>query len=654
MAEHVQTALDQMVAPLQDLQERGVFSATEIHAIVDRRRESEYALRRRSPRKADFLRYLQAEMDLEKLRQLRSKRLLKQQQQEKGALVAAVQANNTKHIGDKHVIQHIHLLWIRTLRKYRSDVSLYLEYAEFCKETHSWRKLSRCYAEALQMHPKQTGLWIEAASHAFFQAGSVPNARVMMQRALRINPKAADVWLQYFGLELHFIQKMQGRRAILMGNGDGKKDKPENDIATLKEPATDQWDAYRMPTVVYDNAIKAISDSVAFRLQFLDQCSLFPGTETMQSHIVTTIQRDCEGQAEAWIARAMYAWEKQKRGATTDQTKGFVRSDADQQEDDQQDEPSSKRRRSVFSPQESDSDPVLAVLEEATRTLKTQDMFLQAIGFARSYLEQLHVGDSDDEEQAENVQARVQGVQTFLEHLLKEATDFNFDSTDIILARVDYLQSCDKPKNAIQELEHFVESKSSAEKVPAAVWIKWASLVLPQSTPSAVAILERAIKQIPMANSDHMIVALELLGLKLMANGGADSWNVFQRILLLAPGFIEMEDIEEPLFGISNVSSACLIYLRHNLQEEGVTGARLVYDAALFQSSACKLLAANGDESIKAFVDEAIQVEMIDKPNEDAKKRLRRLFEAVVELFSDTPYEDEYRRRRDDVIVYGK
>jgi hypothetical protein len=66
------------------------------------------------------------------------------------------------------------------------------------------------------------------------------------------------------------------------------------------------------------------------------------------------------------------------------------------------------------------------------------------------------------------------------------------------------------------------------------------------------------------------------------------------------------------------------------------------------------LLAANGDESIKAFVDEAIQVEMIDKPNEDAKKRLRRLFEAVVELFSDTPYEDEYRRRRDDVIVYGK
>ena len=74
MAEEVQADLDRMVPALNDLQQRGVFTKEEIHAIVDRRRLSEYALRRRRPRKADYLRYLQQEMDLEKLRKLRVKR----------------------------------------------------------------------------------------------------------------------------------------------------------------------------------------------------------------------------------------------------------------------------------------------------------------------------------------------------------------------------------------------------------------------------------------------------------------------------------------------------------------------------------------------------------------------------------------------------
>ena len=72
-----------MVAPLRDLMDRQIFSETEIKAIVSRRRESEYLLRRRTARKADFLRYIEAEMNLEKLRNLRSikrKRELKRQQ----------------------------------------------------------------------------------------------------------------------------------------------------------------------------------------------------------------------------------------------------------------------------------------------------------------------------------------------------------------------------------------------------------------------------------------------------------------------------------------------------------------------------------------------------------------------------------------------
>lgn len=672
MAEHVQAALDQMVEPLQDLQDRGVFSVDEIRAVVNRRRDSEYALRRRATRKADFLRYLQAEMDLEQLRQLRSKRLLKEKQQEelknkgsKAATAATAANNNTKHAGDKHIIQLLHLLWVRTLRKYRADVSLYLQYADFCKQAGSFRRLGRVYAEALQMHPKVPGLWIEAASHEFFQSGSIPAARVLLQRAIRINATADSLWLQYFGLELHFIQKMQGRRAILMG-GDANKDNDDKDDDKDKdEDTTEQWDAYRMPTLVYDNAIKAIPDSVAFRLQFLDQCRLFPNTEKMQAHIVDTIRRDCEGQPEAWIARAMYAWEKSKslgndNDSSDELSTGFVRTEAVEQE---AAAPLAKRRRkgavTAVEEHKSSNDPVVAVLEGAVEALETQDMYLQAIEFTMSYLEQLQSGkddeDSDsDAEDSSDKEERIEAVHKFVKKLLKDAAALGLNSFSMVLAHVDYLESCDKTSDAIKVLAAFVES-TPGDKVPATVWTKWASLVSPRSMPTAIGILKRATKQVPMTESDHMVVLLELLGATLLADdaGVADPSDCFQRILLLAPGFAEMNDIESPHFGINNVSSACLIYLRHKTEAEGVAGARSVYHAVLFQSSVGKALATRGDEAIKAFVDEAIATELDEKAfTTKAKNALRRLFDEVVEMFADTPLAGEYRRSRDAVVVY--
>jgi len=74
MAEHVQASLDRMVAPLRDLMDRQIFTEEEIRAVVSRRRESEYLLRRRAARKADFVRYIEAETLLEKLRVLRTAR----------------------------------------------------------------------------------------------------------------------------------------------------------------------------------------------------------------------------------------------------------------------------------------------------------------------------------------------------------------------------------------------------------------------------------------------------------------------------------------------------------------------------------------------------------------------------------------------------
>lgn len=75
MAETVHFMLEQMLPELEDLEDRGIFSSEEVKAIVARRTDSEYKLKRRIPRKADFLRYIQAEINLERLRVHRRKRL---------------------------------------------------------------------------------------------------------------------------------------------------------------------------------------------------------------------------------------------------------------------------------------------------------------------------------------------------------------------------------------------------------------------------------------------------------------------------------------------------------------------------------------------------------------------------------------------------
>lgn len=96
MAETVQFYLEQMVPELEDFEQKGLFTKVpfryfydskrfaywpgrqeqaEIKAIVKKRTNFEYALKRRIAKKIDFLRYIEYEMNLEALRKKRKARL---------------------------------------------------------------------------------------------------------------------------------------------------------------------------------------------------------------------------------------------------------------------------------------------------------------------------------------------------------------------------------------------------------------------------------------------------------------------------------------------------------------------------------------------------------------------------------------------------
>jgi U3 small nucleolar RNA-associated protein 6 len=575
-------------------------------------------------RKADFLRYIDAEQALERLREIRTlqkkrdHRNTKREQQtntDGDDDPTSQKKQQEEHIGDVHIVQHLHLLFVRAIRKFRSDLSLHLLHADFCKTQNSWTRLGRVYAEALQIFPRKTGVWIEAASHEFFgPTRSIHNARILLQRGLRINNTCQDLWMEYFSLELHYAQTLKGRRQILQ-------------LQEEEESTDDEY--HKIVAVVYRNAIQAIPGSIPFRLRFLDTCRRFPNTESLMESIQAPLQTDFASEPEAWMARALYEAEKQ---SNTKQPKTKMEESAaeenDMENDNDTDEPPAKKSKQ--------KDPVVEVLEEAIESLPNDDMYLQAFRFALRYQSELDQRGQD---------AKL--ISKFITRLLKQAA--HHSSPDLALEQADYYTSLGQKQKALQVLKDFC---SGHKKVPSALWIRWAGMVAPNTSKS---ILGQALDRIPMNESaDYMKVLLQFFGAQLLIMDDKkvdDSkllFDTFQRILLLAPSATELvveEIIGEDLpFGVESVAQACVKYLDSVHESSGVKRARKIYTAVLFQSS----LSVNPTnvEHIKAFIDKCTTLEETDKT------RRRRIYDKAVELFAGTSLEEAYREERNEKAIY--
>lgn len=618
MAEHVQAALDDMVAPLRDLLDRGIFSEPEIKAIVSRRRESEYLLRRRAARKADFLRYIEAEMALEKLRQLRTKKLSNRSNRKNSDEIISPRAKNGGlPIGDVHIVQLIHLLFIRVLRKFRADVALHLQHAAFAKESKSYNKLTTIYTEALQVHPRNVGLWIEAASHEFFGhregqkvhgGGSIQGARVFMQRGLRINPRAQDLWVQYFCLELHYLQKLRGRREILQLTTDGE----EGDALYKDAP---------IPAIVFKNAIKAIPESVSFRMKFLEQCQLFPQTETLERIITESMEADFADKPEAWIARAVYLAGKENQDV--EPAVGFT---LDTVEDDPSSQQVSKKQRI-----EESRIPVFNILEEALDAIPNAEMYLRVIQFAREYMN-------------ESNKAR---TTAFIDEVFKTAiTEGKIVNAELVLEHSDYLASQGEVEAAIQSLKTFSIAENNA-----AVTLQLAALLkMNNEIAHAVSELRKCLVLTPVHDSDYMILLLEVFG-AMLDHGAvrADLESLFTKILLLSPN---NNPTFEPRFGVGSVAQACLRFLR---ECEGQGEARAVVNSIVESSTYCDSAVGKTEVELQfmvSFFDEALDIlqPKTKKEKTQQKSFLRRLYGKAIHFFQDCAPEiaDSYRRKKDD------
>eukprot|EP00590_Aulacoseira_subarctica_P010468 CAMPEP_0172435910 /NCGR_PEP_ID=MMETSP1064-20121228/71443_1 /TAXON_ID=202472 /ORGANISM="Aulacoseira subarctica , Strain CCAP 1002/5" /LENGTH=727 /DNA_ID=CAMNT_0013184279 /DNA_START=182 /DNA_END=2365 /DNA_ORIENTATION=+ len=696
MADMVQERLDSMVSDLRDLLEKGIFTETEIHAIVERRRQSEYLLRRKNARKADFLRYAEAEMALERLRSIRHTKAME------GRLVGVQKEKFEKFIrrqkkkigkeqegnknqneslkirlgsspGDTSIIRSIHLIFVRIKRKWKSDVSLHLAHAEFAKRSKSYQQLGTIYAEALQILPKTAALWIEAASHEFFgygeddnySGGSVHAARVLLQRGLRLNPNSEDLWIQYFALEWHFIQKMRGRKEIL------KLDAFENDQPTQmlsEDPMPAEGADFfqgSIPAVIYNNAIKTIPNSVSFRLKFLEVCKDFPNTTLVEENILTSVERDFGDNPDAWIVKATFALSRPDLHtksmdesfdiAPDDTPVGFLpveeikENESELDKDTSSDHESPKKKRKLTTNTKNSAvKRACAVLEEATSKIVTVDMFFKSFEFLQDLLNSV----------VYNTKRNRLIVVPFLERLMAKADSSDVQSPRFLCLTARFLSEIGRIEDAIQLLSNATSGTHAKEPE---LWLLLADLTFRRRNASldnsestlkqksedaynASLIVRKAMLSIPMHDSSYVELQVALFEYLLVVvppcevSSNKELIDLFGSILLLCSqrktaafdsGQIEMADL---------VGELCLKYTQVALLSGGISAARNIYDMIFFRFLPNLQFAASSNKVIH-FFQVSLQIEKTaagtSRKGEMERRvisitRLRRMYDAIL------------------------
>jgi len=625
-------------------------------------------------------------MALEQLRKLRNK------QNKRRRKARNINENNGgkrkegSSIGGGSIIRNIHFIFTRATRKWRDDVSLYLQHAEYAKKTKSFRMLGKIYADALQVHPKNSALWIEAASHEFFgfldsddgvYGGSIKNARVLMQRGIRVNPTSKQLYLQYFSLEWHYAQKIRGRREILQITDTEKDDPDDNTNEAISDGSNSGLYTGAVPLVIYKMAIKQIPKDVEFRLDFLSLCHLFPQTENVKKEILQSIEDDFSNLPDAWIARATYVPNNTKhwKNKTVDGTIGFYKSDNGSEIEHDHDDGNAEEKIAS----------ILEILDKALEKISTEEMHMKCIAFiqADSSILDSQIGNQYYGQLFE----RAKSAKVLSPQLLLQWTTYLIQSDNIIKAEKILRKATVAADNG----------KDSILFVP--LWLQYADLIQKLDTvglltqfkkeyenesksnqlPSkALDVLRMASDVIPIHDSSHMTVLLALFN-HLLTNFASKSGyekeisSIFIRILLLTRNDHSVADTD--LQHEDMIPDVCLKYLQHESISGGLSAARAVYETVLFHSNFSAYFANNAGNKMPAFFNACISLEKNSPENrknfkysqhstkkrvklekgKQGRHRLMRIYDSIIDFYKkgdNITAMNEYRQKKFDDITF--
>lgn len=204
----------------------------------------------RGTKPADYLRYIEYERRLEKLRKARAARLRESPsswaRSRRWAVLTPVpppaETESTKSLSDHSIPAHITQLHRLSVRRFPESLTLWDAFIAHALSQSSPNLVSRTLSSAIAMHPTHTPYWIMASQwesegdRKGMGGGNAEAARRLCMRALRFlkgnrgeagrneGPEEA-VWREWIRVEVSFVEKLRARWQVLgLGKGKGGKE----------------------------------------------------------------------------------------------------------------------------------------------------------------------------------------------------------------------------------------------------------------------------------------------------------------------------------------------------------------------------------------------------------------------------------------------
>ncbi|GAV54077.1 hypothetical protein ZYGR_0AK05790 [Zygosaccharomyces rouxii] len=196
--------LEQCIPEVDDLVDKGLFTKSEVSSIMKKRTDFEHCLNSRGSSIKDYVKYINYESNVEKLRQKRVKRIL--------------QSSKSHSISDWSIEHRIEFIFQRGCNKFPQDLKFWSMYLRFMKNRGnktSYKKIHNVYNQLLRLHPGNVEVWISCAKYEYEKHANFKSCRTVFQNALRFNSHVPKLWYEYVKFELNFITKLINRRKVM-------------------------------------------------------------------------------------------------------------------------------------------------------------------------------------------------------------------------------------------------------------------------------------------------------------------------------------------------------------------------------------------------------------------------------------------------------
>uniref|UniRef100_A0AAR2L9R7 UTP6 small subunit processome component n=1 Tax=Pygocentrus nattereri TaxID=42514 RepID=A0AAR2L9R7_PYGNA len=230
----------------------------------------EYKLHRSVLSKADFVAYIQYEINVLELIKKRRARIGYQFKREDIEFP---------------IISRVTSVFRRATTKWQEDVQLWLSHVAFSKKWGTKAQLSKVFSSMLAIHPDKPSLWIMAAKCEMEDLDSSESARHLFLRALRFHPENKKVYQEYFRMELMHAEKL-------------RKQQHELELAKI-DLFSPEILSGKLAEVVYRDAKQKIKGA-EFMLSLLNIAAIFDFTKELQDTILQDLQKEHTDDSVTW------------------------------------------------------------------------------------------------------------------------------------------------------------------------------------------------------------------------------------------------------------------------------------------------------------------------------------------------------------------